>query len=285
MRGSTSSNGSSGRSDDPMNSPYADPAVVATYDRLAAPAQFAAPAKDLAALLGVPPGATVLDLGTGTGLIARELADIVGPNGRVVGVDASIEMLRAGRARGRHAVAVARLPGLPFGGRVFDAVAAGFVITHVASYKDALHDLVRVCGAGGRVGLTAWGTLPNPAGALWREVASRFAAADRLAAAFRAVIPWDEWFSQPGRLEDALRAAQFAEVTTVRREYVVRTTTEEFLSIKAASVEGTLLRRLLSAQQWNDCARDAAGAFRSRFGDRVEYVRDVWFAVGSTRPR
>ena len=41
----------------------------------------------------------VLDVGTGTGLLAREIAHVLGSSGRVSGVDPSWNMMAQGRAR------------------------------------------------------------------------------------------------------------------------------------------------------------------------------------------
>jgi ubiquinone/menaquinone biosynthesis C-methylase UbiE len=46
---------------------------------------------------GLMPGTTVLDLGTGTGRVALLLAELVGPSGRVVGLDRSAEALAHAR--------------------------------------------------------------------------------------------------------------------------------------------------------------------------------------------
>ncbi|TVR52119.1 MAG: methyltransferase domain-containing protein [Puniceicoccaceae bacterium] len=54
------------------------------------------------------PGETVLDLGSGTGKIAFIAAQVVGPEGRVIGVDMTDAMLEVAR---RHAPAVARAIG------------------------------------------------------------------------------------------------------------------------------------------------------------------------------
>lgn len=49
--------------------------------------------------LALQPGDTVIDLGCGTGLSLRLLTDAVGPEGRVIGVDASPDMLARARRR------------------------------------------------------------------------------------------------------------------------------------------------------------------------------------------
>jgi demethylmenaquinone methyltransferase/2-methoxy-6-polyprenyl-1,4-benzoquinol methylase len=48
---------------------------------------------------GLRPGDDALDLACGTGSLTRDLAKRVGPNGRVLGIDFSREMLRAAKAR------------------------------------------------------------------------------------------------------------------------------------------------------------------------------------------
>ena len=266
-------------------SPYLDANVARTYARFAAPAQFARPAQDLVELLDIPIGAHVLDVGTGTGVVARAMAARIGAAGRVAGVDASIEMLRAGACDRRHPVLVARVPDLPFRNAAFDAVAASFVITHVDSYVDGLAELVRVCRSGGRIGVTTWGTLPNPAGALWKDVASTFGVGQQLADAFRRAIPWDEWLSTAANLADALRAARVSDVNVVTREFVIRIPALDYVAMKNATVEGTLLRALLSRTDWDRFVQHVTAALQTRFGDVVSYRRDFHVGIGATGGR
>src|SRR3954447_16887838 len=53
-------------------------------------------------LLGVAPGEHVLDLGCGTGVVARAAARRLGPNGSVVALDPSEVMLAVGREIAEH---------------------------------------------------------------------------------------------------------------------------------------------------------------------------------------
>jgi ubiquinone/menaquinone biosynthesis C-methylase UbiE len=54
-------------------------------------------------LLGVAPGEHVLDVGCGSGVVTRALAQRVAPSGRVVGVDASSALLAVARERADEA--------------------------------------------------------------------------------------------------------------------------------------------------------------------------------------
>jgi ubiquinone/menaquinone biosynthesis C-methylase UbiE len=56
------------------------------YDRISATRQFQS-GKRLVADLAIKPGERVLDVGCGTGLLAEHIADLVGPDGRVLGID------------------------------------------------------------------------------------------------------------------------------------------------------------------------------------------------------
>src|SRR5438874_1386963 len=261
-------------------SPYLDPAVAAVYDRIAAPIQFTPPARDLVALIDAATGGVILDVGTGTGVVARHAARAIGASGLVVGIDPSPAMLRASPAGAARCVVVARAPGIPFRAEVFDAVTAGFVLSHAGDYQAALADMVRVCKAGGRVGISAWGPGANPVGQVWKDVAAMYASRDRLQQALRAVIPWDEQFSHADDLDRALRHARLSEVRVTRREYLFNLTVNDFLTMKESTVEGTVLRRMLDAVDWDRFRREVARVFRERYADGVSFVRDVHFAIG-----
>lgn len=265
------------------DSPYLDPTVVKMYEQIAAPFQFLQPARDLVDILGPFPASRVLDVGTGTGVVALSAMATVGPSRAVVGADASIEMLRGARRAGAYPVVVAHAPGLPFRDHTFDVVIASFVVSHFANYHDGLADIVRVCRETGRIGISAWGTLPNPAAALWNETAGLYAPRQQLDQAFRDHIPWDQWFSQREHVELALRQSGLISVAVETREYRINMSVADYLLSRQASVQGLVLRRTLTAARWNDFTRRVAQVLEGQLGDRVDHVRDVHFGVG-TKP-
>lgn len=74
-----------------------DPAEIARLDRQAA--MLAHPTSVLLRSAGLRPGMRVLDLGTGLGHVAQLVAELVGPEGEVVGVDQSAAHLEVAERR------------------------------------------------------------------------------------------------------------------------------------------------------------------------------------------
>ena len=94
------------------------------------------------------------------------------------------------------------------------------------------------------------------------------------------MIPWDEQFSHADDLDRALRHARLTAVQITRREYLFNLTVTDFLAMKESTVEGTVLRRMLDASDWDRFTREAANVFRERYADAVSFVRDVHFGIG-----
>ena len=76
-----------------------DPQELARLDHQAE--AIARPTAMLLQAAGIGPGMRVLDLGTGLGHVAMQVAAMVGPEGSVVGVDQSAEALEVARSRAR----------------------------------------------------------------------------------------------------------------------------------------------------------------------------------------
>jgi demethylmenaquinone methyltransferase/2-methoxy-6-polyprenyl-1,4-benzoquinol methylase len=102
-------------------------------------------------------GDTALDVCTGTGDFAFELARRVGPNGAVAATDFSAPMLDLGKEKARQRGTaqitwqIADTQALPFDDDWFDAVTVGFGIRNVADIPRGIREMARVAKPGGRV--------------------------------------------------------------------------------------------------------------------------------------
>lgn len=109
----------------------------------------------IVALSGARPGDHALDVGCGGGYLARLLAEAVGPNGRVTGVDPSRPAIDyANRRAGDHCTfVVGAAQELELPDRSFDVVTATLAVHHVPEDKQqaAFGEMYRVLRPGGRL--------------------------------------------------------------------------------------------------------------------------------------
>ena len=107
----------------------------------------------------IRPGARVLEVGCGTGVVLRDVAPMVGRRGSVVGVDPSLTILKVARTLcavtkgGRLTLRRADGTRLPFGAGRFDVALAITVILHVADPLRVVQEMARVLRRGGSIGL------------------------------------------------------------------------------------------------------------------------------------
>lgn len=94
--------------------------------------------------------ARLLDLGTGTGDLAREALSQF-PQARVVAADFTLEMMRVGQKRGPLEFSSADALRLPFTDSSFEAVVSGFLMRNVIDLQKALQEQYRVLKHGGRI--------------------------------------------------------------------------------------------------------------------------------------
>jgi ubiquinone/menaquinone biosynthesis C-methylase UbiE len=111
-------------------------------------------------LLEIGPGQRVLDVGCGSGVIARDVARRVQPNGRVVGIDPSPALIAAARELASAtdvatsiSFRVGDCRALPLADHSFDVVIAATVLTHVPDAHRGILEMARVARPGGRVGV------------------------------------------------------------------------------------------------------------------------------------
>ncbi|WP_019204140.1 class I SAM-dependent methyltransferase [Tsukamurella sp. 1534] len=94
----------------------------------------------------LPTRSTVLDLATGTGIVARELADL---GHRTVGLDMSAGMLALASPRLPGALVRADAAALPFADGTLEAIAAIWLLHLLDDARPVLGEVARALGSGG----------------------------------------------------------------------------------------------------------------------------------------
>lgn len=159
------------------------------------------------AALGAAPGERILDVGCGPGFYCAELVEEVGPEGSILGIDSSPQMLALARRRceGHQNVEFAEADGsaLPVEDATFDGAVCVQVLEYIPEFGAMLAELHRALRPGGRV--VIWDVD-------WATVSWHSTDPDRMQ---RVLAAWDEHLvhrSLPRMLAPAMRAAGFAGV-------------------------------------------------------------------------
>ena len=152
--------------------------LPAGYDRVGALMSFAQDPRWRRAMVssvGPRPGQRLLDVATGTGLVAEELVRRGATE--VVGLDQSEQMLSGPRARlarepelaGRVTLVRGEAEQLPFEDGAFDGLTFTYLLRYVDDPAATMAELARVVRPGGRIGMVEFGVPASaPLRALWR---------------------------------------------------------------------------------------------------------------------
>ena len=147
------------------------------YDRVGAVMSFGQDPRWRRALVdAIDPraGMRVLDVATGTGLVAFALA---ARGAEVIGLDQSEAMLAGARARlqrtpnlaGRVSFVLGEAEALPFADGEFDALSFTYLLRYVDDRAATMRELARVVAPGGPIGMVEFGVPSDPRlRALWR---------------------------------------------------------------------------------------------------------------------
>jgi SAM-dependent methyltransferase len=148
-------------------------------------------------LMALSPGDGVLDVACGPGNFTREFAQVVGPTGLAVGIDASPTMLARAVADTADAYVRGDAEALPFRDASFDAVCCFAALNLFADPFAALDHMARVLTPGGRIALFTSCRLSSVVGRTVEELA---------------VARSGVRLFGPDELVDALRERGFADV-------------------------------------------------------------------------
>ncbi len=153
--------------------------LPARYDRMGALLSFGQDPRWRRAMVDAVaprPGQRILDVATGTGLVAFELAR---RGSEVIGLDQSEQMLAGARGRlssrrgratgGRVGFVRGEAERLPFADAEFDALTFTYLLRYVDDRAATMRELARVVKPGGRIGMVEFGVPSSaPLRALWR---------------------------------------------------------------------------------------------------------------------
>lgn len=135
------------------------------YESCFVPAIFGAWAGPVADAAGIRRGDRVLDVGCGTGVLAREALGRVGQDGHVVGLDLNEGMLAvAARSEPDVEWRLGDAASLPFEDATFDVVVSQFALMYFPDRVASLRETWRTLAPGGRLAIAAWASIDHAPG-------------------------------------------------------------------------------------------------------------------------
>jgi SAM-dependent methyltransferase len=135
------------------------------YESCFVPAIFGAWASPVAVAAGIRRGNRVLDVGCGTGVLAREALRRVGQEGQVVGLDLNEGMLAvAARSEPNIEWRLGDAASLPFEDGSFDVVVSQFALMYFPDRGGSLREMWRTLAPGGHLAIAAWAPIDRARG-------------------------------------------------------------------------------------------------------------------------
>jgi SAM-dependent methyltransferase len=185
-----------------------DIAAARFYEDKLVPALFSQYAPRMIEAADIGAAHRVLDVACGTGILARGIAAVTGPDSPPAGVDISPGMLAVARdldagVDWHHGDAVE----LPFADAAFDRVVCQFGLMFFTDAVKALREMLRVLKPGGHLAVAVWNSIAKaPGSAAMVDILERMAGS-RAADALR--LPYS--LGEIGDLESLARAAGYGE--------------------------------------------------------------------------
>ena len=231
------------------------------YDRFFVPSLFEQWTEVMLDAAGVAEGDRVLDVGCGTGVLARAASRRVGPRGEVVGVDPNAGMLTVAR---RHRERVRWQRGvaedLPLDGGSVDKILSQFAWMFLDDHRAAASELARVLAPGGAIAVATWAEIGESPGYDAMVALLRRIVGDDAAEALRAPFS----IGAPESLR-ALLQGSFPDVAVTRRRGTAR-----FESVRAwlhTDIRGWTLSGMVDDDTYARLLAEAERALRELTDD------------------
>lgn len=254
-----------------------DASAAEIYEEFFLPALFDQWPNRLLEAAGVGIGDRVLDVGCGTGVLARAALHVVGESGEVVGIDPNEGMLGVARRTSGIDWKQGAAEDLGFADASFDHVVSQFVMMFVADRRRAAQEMARVLVPGGRLAIATWASLEEAPGyAAMARLLDRLFGSDAADAVRHPFVLGD-----PDRLAEIL-SPNFADLEVRQHAGVAR-----FDSIEAwvrTEIRGWILSEM-SADDYEGLLTEALvdlAAFTDSAG-RVEFAAPALIASGTVR--
>lgn len=220
------------------------------YERCFVPAIFGQWASRMVDIAQVASGDRILDVGCGTGVLARVAADRVGDD-RVTGLDLNEGMLGvARRLRPQFDWCQGDAVALPFADASYDVVMSQFALMYFGDRVAALKEMMRVLRPGGRLAVAVWDSYERATGyKILTEIVQRRCgkAADILKAPFA--------LGNKEMLLTLCRNAGIGDAVVVLKEGTITyPTIEVFVETE---VKGSPLEAFLNAESYQELMQEA----------------------------
>ena len=232
----------------------------------------------------------VLDIATGPGEPALSVAALVGPEGKVFGIDAAPEMVAAARRAADHLgfrnsqFEVAFADRLSFPADSFDAVVSRFGVMFFPSPVDAVREMLRVLKPGRKLAFSAWHFAErNPFHHALSRVIERYVDSPPPAPdapdAFR--------FASPGKLRDVLLQAGAIAPSERLLQFTIQApiSVEDFWTLRCEMSEKLREKiAILSREQLTEVKGQVLEALREYSTDRgMSFPAEVLIASGTKK--
>ena len=239
------------------------------YEQYLVPSLFAPWAERLIDRVNLEAVDRVLDVGCGTGIVARRAASRVGDEGTVVGLDVNDEMLDvAGATTSEGRLSIEWRHGdateLPFDDKSFGVVVSQQVLQFVSDPRAALREIRRVLAPDGRVAVGVWRPIEfNPGYVELSEVLEHYLGTD---AGDVMCSPFPSWGVDDLRV--LARDAGFGEPSiTIEVGSVRYPSVEEFVRREAASSPSSESLDNLLQEDRKSLVHDVEDALREYIDD------------------